>query len=290
VKRKLWIFGVAGVFLAVCTFLLFKRGPENTSYHGKSLKDWAALAYANDQEAIAVIREIGPAALPGLLRLLQVQDSALRRNVRSLMPILSKEWRQVVWKKLGPANASATRSSAARCLGIIGPGAGAAVPGLVRALEDAHSQVRSESATALSKIGKAALPAFLAALPEADVPLRRSLLYGLAEIGPDAEPALPLIVKELQHPDETIRSAADYALTAIRLPLVRELVKQTRSPDPATRQQAIYHLQTLGGYGVTNIFVRALRDPAAEVRLAAQEALQSIQSPINRSNNSPFSD
>ena len=89
------------------------------------------------------------------------------------------------------------RREAARSLALLGPDAKAAVPALVKGLDDDEEQVFFWSATALAKIG----PAAYEATPELIKRLKRSsrrykdqihvrIVHALTQIGPQAVPQL----------------------------------------------------------------------------------------------------
>src|SRR6185295_7920794 len=115
-----------------CVLLTWQRS-GNTYFHGKSLKDWSRQAYANDPKAKAALKAMGSNAVPGLVELLQANDSPLRKRTWAWFPSLPQKWRHTVWTKVGPPNAVTTREAAASSLGIIGPDAKAAIPALAQA-------------------------------------------------------------------------------------------------------------------------------------------------------------
>jgi len=109
-------------------------------------------AYSDAPDAM---KEIGPVALPLLLR------------------------------TLGSADAR-TREGASTCLGHIGV---AAVPGLIQALSDKNAAVHGAAARALAMIGpdaQAALPALSKALEDSHPEVRESAIEALRELTPEA--------------------------------------------------------------------------------------------------------
>ncbi len=264
--------------IVVAGLLLAGRRGDTVAYQGKSVKTWSELAYSGDPTATTALKTLGSNAVPTLIELLQTKDSLLHKELWSLAPRLPTRWRRIVWRRIGPPNAAATRGAAARALGIIGPEANAAVPFLARALQDPEHEVCWDAATALSRIGKESVPVLIAALQNRDSTRRRAIAYALAEIGPDAEAALPALTQRLQDNDPEVQKAAAYSLSYIRTPLQLTLVKMSRDPAPARRQQALARLATIGPSDgvVTNLMVRALTDPVPEVRLAAVKALGQV--------------
>jgi HEAT repeat protein len=119
---------------------------------------------------------------------------------------------------------SRTPSFAAIALGQLGP---TAVPGLVKLIEHAVSDVRVNAAAALGGQGTAAAPAvpgLIRMLSAADLEEQMAAANALGEIGPVAEPAVPELTRlaNLETTQDVIvghvRSAARDALERIRVP------------------------------------------------------------------------
>jgi len=113
------------------------------------------------------------------------------------------------------------RSSAAFALGEIGAEAKAAVPALIKALEqDQDENVRGFAAIALGRIKaetKEAVPALIKAMEhDPDENVRVHAAYGLGEIGAEAKAAVPALIKVLEQvEDEDVRLIAADALGRI---------------------------------------------------------------------------
>ncbi|NUQ62637.1 MAG: HEAT repeat domain-containing protein, partial [Pirellulales bacterium] len=104
---------------------------------------------------------------------------------------------------------------AARALGKAGP---EAVPQLIEALRSPNRHVMKGAAAALSEIGPAAKEAvepLMAALEKDDPDTRITLMYGLMGIGPEAKAAVPLLIQFLDHEDFHARYWACQALGGI---------------------------------------------------------------------------
>ena len=276
VRKRIIIGSVAALLAALGLILLTARSPENLVFKGRSVKEWSRLVHANNASAVAAMKEIGPQAVPGLIQLLQKRDGFLHRRIWGLRSKLSPKLQKTVLEKLGAPNAVSTREAAARSLGIIGSEARAAVPFLARALQDPDHQLWWEASTAMGHIGRDAVPALIAATDDQNAIVRRAVVYALALVGTNAETAVPALIRRLEDPDQTVRAAADYSVRAITDPLVPRLVKLTRDSSPAMRRQGLERLAVIRPSDgvVTNIFIRALGDPVAEVRLAAVKALR----------------
>jgi len=72
----------------------------------------------------------------------------------------------------------------------------AALPSLIRSLQDRRPESRTRAAVAIGRMGSAAseaIPALTAALKDRDLTVRASAAHALGKIGPDARSALPLL-------------------------------------------------------------------------------------------------
>src|SRR5262245_30705422 len=84
----------------------------------------------------------------------------------------------------------------------------AAVPELIKALNDEDWQVRNQAAVVLGVIGpdaKAAVPPLIEVLQNEDKYLRRNGAVALGKIGPEAKAAVPALIKVLKDKDEDVR-------------------------------------------------------------------------------------
>jgi HEAT repeat protein len=109
------------------------------------------------------------------------------------------------------------RADAARYLGLVGPGAKEAVPGLRLALRDPAPGVRVAAALALwqvSRSAEASLPVLIDAVKAGGLPVQRmGAAQALGELGGDARDALPALREAARASDGSLRR---YARDAIR--------------------------------------------------------------------------
>ena len=116
-------------------------------------------------------------------------------------------------------------------LAAIGPEASYAIPHLIEALGDAEAryieQRSHRSAFALSRIGEAAIPALLKALDDEEKHRRWGALHALALMGAPAHPALEHVIPLLGDEEEEVRKEAEETCIALgdasRGPIVRQL-------------------------------------------------------------------
>jgi hypothetical protein len=88
------------------------------------------------------------------------------------------------------------------------------IPGLLKAIEDSDSYVRSSAAEALGKLGsEAAIPALLKAIEHSDSDVRRRAADALGQLGSEA--AIPALLKAIEDSDFDVRWSAAYALDTL---------------------------------------------------------------------------
>ena len=160
------------------------------------------------------------------------------------------------------------------------PQVGAAVPLLVRALQDRDPKVRSRAAGALHWSGraKAAAPALMTALKDPDPTVRNAAAWALGTVGPEAQPAIPDLVAMLRGDKGEPGLAAFAALQGIGGPTVPVVLEFIDDPDPALRKgaaEAIGHIGPPARAALPALLAR-LDDPAREVRRAVAGGLAGI--------------
>ena len=110
------------------------------------------------------------------------------------------------------------RSSAAKALGWIGPAGPEVIPALIQALADKDARVRAAAAAALGEIGPAAVeavPALIQTLQDRDVSVIVDAATALGKIGPASPEVVPALVKALTDGHTDMHSAVVYALSEI---------------------------------------------------------------------------
>jgi len=309
-KRFFIILALVGL-LVVAGIVRGVRDTKEFKYQGKTVTYWARRAAGHDPTAIAALKAMNTNAIPDLVILLHTEDSSLHKGVWKIQPKLPQRARNLLWKKWGPPLSMEDRLTAARALGAMGPDAEAAVPFLAQALNDPNNQVSYDVAAAMGQIGSASTPWLIEATKDFDPNRRRAVVGAIAQIGPGAEAAVPKLIELLQDPDGMVRQRAAYALNAIGTPWItrllgtikngnsearemaanelvamyrapfqasRALAEMADDPSPSTRRKAIETFIALRRTDTIalRVFTNGLSDEAAEVRVAASNALSRL--------------
>ena len=225
---------------------------------------------------------LGPkaeSAAPQLAQAMSDPEPAVRSDAISALAQLGKAAVPYLTLALREKDPHA-RLAAAFYLGRLGPEA-AAVPDLALALQDKETSVRIEAATALRHIGPgaaAAVPALIRCLQNPDPGVRCYAGISLSEI---RSPNVLALTQVINQGGTDAQKAAAKALVenyrALRL-TAAVFRKLAQAPDAASRARA---LETLGDLRADDdaslkTLTAALKDPDPKVRLAAVETLSSI--------------
>jgi HEAT repeat protein len=171
-----------------------------------------------------IVKQIGPAALPDLLGM--VNSNADVHMRRKAVEVLGQAGPEALPRLLTLAHDPnlLIRESALRSIGAIGPGAKEALPLLVKAAGDENGSVRTAAVYSLGRLGteaKTAAPLLLDALKDKFVGVRYVAIDALANVPVDAKPALPALDEALK---EEKPSTFHLKVVQLRLRL---------DPDPA---------------------------------------------------------
>lgn len=153
----------------------------------------------------------------------------------------------------------------------------AAVPVLMKAIEDVSPDVRDAAGTALAGIDFPQLrTVLLDRIKHPSSPIRASAAEMLGKIG--SNNVVPALVAALNDGDVKVRQAAVRSIALIQPEEANSaLIAATLDADPDVRRLAA---RALGQIGLTDSaapLIKAARDPAREVRLAAIEALGAVR-------------
>ncbi|EPF21459.1 HEAT repeat domain-containing protein [Microcystis aeruginosa] len=154
----------------------------------------------------------------------------------------------------------------------------AAIPGLLKALEDSDSNARRNAAFALGKIGsETAIPRSLKALENSDRNARRNASFPLGKIG--SETAIAGLLKALEQSNRNIRGKAAAALGKISPETaIAGLLKALEQSNRNIRGKAAAALGNIGSETAIAGLLKALEHSDEDVRRYAAEALGNIGS------------
>ncbi len=245
---------------------------------------------ADDWDTTASIAQIGPAALPELLKLIDNPEAKNHHLGIKAIGMLAKQTDKAI-----PALIECLRNrdpiarrAAASTLGNVEPRSKEIAAGLRETLKDADASVRYAAALALRPYNGAeagfAVSALMELLTQDGADIRRDAILALAEFGTYAKASLPLLHKLQDDPDQRVRNAASWAearitsATANRL-AVASLVAALKDRDPRARQDAARLLGALGpdARDAISALGEARQDDVDAVRMTAAEALLKIQ-------------
>jgi len=241
-------------------------------------------ADASVREAAAqAIGQMGPEALPHLVRMLGHDDKYVRRNS--------------VWAigKLGQLAKSAigdlctalrdadprTAAGAAQALGNMGTDASDAIPSLTEAMRGTNIVLCRLAAKALSQIGRPALPALISHLRHRDPFVRGEAALALGWMGPTAAAAVPSLIDTLRVAGRPV--AVHESVPAgpdSRTPATPVTSPQSNpAPDELCRAYAAQALGRIGSAasGAAAVLSQAVADPNEHVSQSARTALKLIQ-------------
>lgn len=209
VRRRLFVVGIIAFILVLGITHLVVRNPTELKWMGQPASYWIdRLNYRDMQNGEASAEEFlfaaGPEVIPALIRGLSFEDRWAHDHWVDIYFKLGK-WHRYFSM---PAKRSSHRANCARGLGLLGPAAAAAVPELLRALDDRDPWVRSSAGEALAQIGveKAQfVPRLIAGLSSTNANHRLACVIALVHSLPDVE-AAPVLHPLLRDPDSNLRS------------------------------------------------------------------------------------
>ena len=166
---------------------------------------------------------------------------------------------------------------------LLRPAAKAAVPALIRALDEPNDEIRFEVASALAYLGEAAVPPLAEALKAERVRVRSGAAVALGRMGKvSVGPALPALVAALKDSDAGARLDAAEALSHIdpekaglAVPVLAAALRAEKAPDRLRAAEALERLRGTARPAVPALLA-ALNDEDRPVRLAATLALIAI--------------
>lgn len=151
-----------------------------------------------------------------------------------------------------------------------------AIAGLIRALSDTDSLVRSEAAVALGKLGdKRAFEPLIRALSDTDKYVRKSAAMALGWL--DGKRAVEPLIRALSDSDKHVRLWVAIALGYLGdNRAVEPLIRALSDTDSLVRSEAAVALGKLGDKLAIEPLRKLLNDPNENVRKEAKEALKKL--------------
>jgi HEAT repeat protein len=282
------------------SWALTKLDAGNKEYATKAV-DLAIAALGSSDESIRsagarVLTEMPPTDRPivgeHLMKALQ-QDggAALMDNLVEATAALGPG---VVEKILPSLERPEIRKFALRVFANLGPGAAAAVPALIKAIESpaetpADLEFKREAQFVLGQIGpsaKAAVPALVRALASDHEEIRGSAAFSLGKIGPESREALP-VLREMMQKDSSDRLRRLAVWTVLRInpdnPRVQKialpiLIGALESDREFVRLEAATTLGELGVVAKSAVpaLEKLKNDSSPAVKAVAEESLKQI--------------
>jgi HEAT repeat protein len=179
-------------------------------------------------------------------------------------------------KALEDSDSDVLRRSAAYALGDLG--SETAIAGLLKALEDSDSDVRWSAAEALGNLGsEAAIAGLLKALEDSNWNVRESAAEALGNLGSEA--AIAGLLKALEHSASDVRESAADALGSLGSEAaIAGLLKALEDSDWNVRRRAADALGNLGSEAAIAGLLKALEHSDADVRGSATYTLWKLGS------------
>jgi HEAT repeat protein len=242
-SRKLWwVLFIVGT-VAWLSWMQGERQSEPL-WHGRSLTSWVDdLARGSSKEvrepAEEAIRQIGPKALPTLLRMLRARDSALNRGLLWL-----NRKQHVVHLSVRPAREE--QMQAVLAFEALGPVAKPAIPELRKMLLNTEPEAVAD---ALANIGPESVTVLLEAIPGI-ASQKRCALFAAAAKWPSHQAATvnALLVALRSTNAEERRCAAEFLgrLRGHPIQTIPALIAALDDPEFAVRFQALKSLVSFG--------------------------------------------
>lgn len=272
------------VVLAVSAALFFRaRRQSEFIYQGQPVRVWATELNGPErpdrERASRALIEMGPQAVPDLIRMADARDPLYKRPFLVLAPKLPRPLQVSLFRILDPMESHRRRLAAAMALQLLGSHAEAAIPALGKALRDDDLQLSWQAGMALSHLGKPGIAALIGALDPGKPLLFSRVCDLLKTVHSDVAEAVPILLKALEAQSSTIPPQAAKTLAAIGSPSVPGLIGLLGHAEARVRQRAVQALGEIGPIARPAIAALSgrLRDGDASVRAAAAEAIGKIR-------------
>jgi HEAT repeat protein len=230
------------------------------------------------------LKELGPVAVPDLVRALRGNDRALCSKVASVLGMIGPEARASVpaLVALLDDNEGHLAEVAGHALGKIGPAAREAIPALEQRLRAPEIRTRVQAADILVQIdpdARRVIPILNEALEADDPPSRSQAIATLGSVGPQAVPLLERALRESKHP---LEGPAIYGALAAIDPSRKSpdavLAAMLGEKDREIRLAALRIAQDVGteAKGCLHAVELAVDDTDSLVKIVAEHTLAAI--------------
>jgi HEAT repeat protein len=211
------MIAVAALILILGLAWWVLRPADTVRYQGKSVREWAAELYAKQtlggtNDPAAAFVALGATAVPELRRLVHLREPFADKYLLPHLRRLPVKIRVYLLQKFKPGRTLEYRLGAIRALGIIGPEARAAIPDLLRAVQDDDARIRWVAAQTVSQLGPEAVMALRPLTTNANMTVRHAAVYALGEARTNALPALPQLLRASMDTNENVRSSSLYSI------------------------------------------------------------------------------
>jgi HEAT repeat protein len=213
----------AGILLASHA----RSADERVVHEGKSLAEWVkqlqdkdAAARVAAARALSILGVKATSAVPALIKATQDADSDVRNWAATALSRIGPDAKEAVpaLEALLKDQVKGVRYIGANALGSIGSDAKAAVPALRKTLTDRDPWMRWHVALALGSIGdKAAVPDLVKAMDDKEYVVRKGAIEALERMGPAAKDGVAALLRKWEDDEdyELIRTSAARALKKI---------------------------------------------------------------------------
>jgi HEAT repeat protein len=275
-KRYAAAIAVLAALAATGWFVWHTREPR---YEGRAVSYWVEQLLHDNSKAREALRNIGPAAVPALARVVNRRRSRFWAHLETWRPKLPA----FIARRI--PNRALDQLLQERAIDVLyefGPAAAPAVPALLGVDASLNDFIGLGSAglahATLLQIGTAGLPYFIEALKSGDPNIRAKAASYIGHLGPPGGAAAPVLAKALNDSSPTVRSSAVTALGQIGPPAgaaFPELKAALSMYDDSFRLAVIDALWKIGRESATTvpILIRILSDPRNPNRAGAATLL-----------------
>jgi HEAT repeat protein len=211
-----WVRAVLLGIVLVAGMVALRLGPQEPAYEGHPLSYWAAELKSShpmqSKKAVQVLREIGPQAIPFLLRKARSENSPLKRFYREAWFRLPDGVRGYLHQ---PQSEDDIIDGISHALHQLGPPAG---PALMKAMEDKNRTVRLAAAGSFpfGDDPRAEVAWLVKMLQTPDYEPQQGAAVILGTMGTNARPAIPALLKVMQHDEiDYVRETAARSLAGV---------------------------------------------------------------------------